>query len=154
MELIISPMPDSTLPEVQLPDKRFLQLLGEPGIRKLISDHYNLLRISNIKSLFPTDDIGLEQAKKNSSDFFIQLMGGHPYFNENRGKPMLAQRHLAFRITPEARLVWLECFREALKTISIDDEILESFWNYLNLLSMRMVNTKEDKPTFVFNFKK
>ena len=153
MELIISPYSETNLPEVQLPDKRFLEILGEQGIRKLISEHYDLLRKSSINYLFPKEDVAFEQAKKNSSDFFIQIMGGYPYFNENRGKPMLAQRHLAFRITPVARQVWLECYREVLKNIEIDQEIMSSFWNYLDVLSMRMVNTKENQPSFVFNMK-
>jgi hemoglobin len=38
-------------PPVNLPDPRFLEVLGEEKIRKLVSDHYDLLRQSNIKGL-------------------------------------------------------------------------------------------------------
>ncbi len=153
MTFEIIPYQNTNLPEVQLPDKEFLNQLGESGIRKLSNDHYNLLRKSEINNLFPEDDIEFEKAKLRSSDFLIQIMGGRPYFNENRGKPMLAQRHAPFKITPKARLTWLECYSEVLKKIDLEEEIMSSFWKYLNMLSMRMVNTPEIQQEFTFNFK-
>jgi len=153
MKFEIEPYQNASLPEVQLPDKEFLNQLGEAGIRKLSDDHYNLLRKSEINNLFPIEDDEFEKAKLRSSDFLIQIMGGRPYFNENRGKPMLAQRHAPFKITPKARLTWLECYAEVLKKIELDEEIMASFWQYLNVLSMRMVNSSEEKKEFTFNFK-
>jgi hemoglobin len=118
--------------------------MGEQGIRKLINDHYNLIRKSTINHLFAQDDDEFEKAKLRSSDFFIQIMGGHPYFNENRGKPMLGQRHAPFKISPAARIVWLECFREVISYLQIEENLILSFWNYLNSLSMRFVNSDND----------
>jgi len=150
MKLEIIPYQRDNLPEVELPDKEFLNQLGEQEIRKLVSDHYNLVRKSKINHLFPKDDAEFEQAKLNSSDFIIQILGGHPYFNEHRGKPMLAQRHKPFKITVEARIVWLECYAEVLATICLNEELIQNYWHYLNLLSMRMVNTFENKTEFTF----
>jgi hemoglobin len=127
-------------PPVTLPSPEFLKLLKEEGIRKLVSDHYDLLAQSEIKHLFPRIEEQLEKAKQRSSDFFIQICGGHPYFNENRGKPMLAARHAPFSITPEARIVWLKCYQEALSKLNIPEEVLQSFWNYINVFSFWMVN--------------
>jgi len=146
----ILPYQKENLPEVQLPDKAFLNILGEMGMRKLVEGHYNLLRKSKISFLFPVDDKEFEQAKLNSSDFFIQIMGGPRYFDENRGKPMLGQRHAKFKITPQSRIIWLECYRDVLKSIEINEEALISFWNYLNILSLRMVNTEDEKTEFSF----
>jgi hemoglobin len=72
------------------------------------------------------------------------IHGGHPYFNENRGKPMLAKRHAPFHITPEARIVWLNCYQQVLLKLNIPEEMKQSFWNYLNVFSFWMVNTKGD----------
>jgi len=44
----ILPYQKENLPEVQLPDKAFLNILGEIGMRKLVDGHYNLLRKSKI----------------------------------------------------------------------------------------------------------
>jgi hemoglobin len=120
-----------------------LELLSESGIRKMVSDHYDLLSKSEIKHLFPRIEEALDKAKQRSSDFFIQICGGHPYFNENRGKPMLARRHAPFAINAEARIVWLNCYQQVLSTIEIQDDVKQSFWNYLNVFSFWMVNTNE-----------
>ena len=130
-------------PPVSLPSPLFLELLGETGIRKTVSDHYDLLSKSEVKHLFPRIEEALDKAKQRSSDFFIQICGGHPYFNENRGKPMLARRHEPFAITPEAREVWLKCYQQVLSKMDLPEDVLQSFWDYLNVFSFWMVNTKE-----------
>lgn len=129
-------------PPVILPSPQLLELLGEAGVRQMVSDHYDLLSKSEIKHLFPRIEEALDKAKQRSSDFFIQILGGHPYFNENRGKPMLARRHAPFSITPDAREVWLKCYIQVLSRLNIPDEVLKSFWNYLNVFSFWMVNTR------------
>jgi len=130
-------------PEVTIPNSQFFVLLQEAGIRKLVSDQYNLLAESSIKHLFPSDKEQLEIAKKHSADFFIQICGGPKYFNENRGKPMLISRHAPFKITPSARIVWLECYIKVLSQLNLPENVLQSFWNYLNVFSNWMVNAEE-----------
>ena len=131
-------------PGVTLPPPEFLEVMTEAGIRKMVSDHYDLLSRSEVKHLFPRIDEALEKAKQRSSDFFIQICGGRPYFNENRGKPMMASRHAQFTITPQARVVWLNCYKQVLSKLDIPDDLKQKFWNYLNVFSTWMVNTKEE----------
>jgi hemoglobin len=101
------------------------------------------MRKSSISDLFPQDASAFEAVKKHSADFFVQICGGPPYFNQNRGKPMLINRHAPFKITYRARLVWLDCYRDALAKLTIPDELILSFWNYINVFSIWMVNTDE-----------
>ncbi|MDD3323387.1 MAG: globin, partial [Paludibacter sp.] len=101
-------------PEVTRPDNEFYKQLGDEGIREMISKHYDLLRESSLKDMFPKEEATFEIAKRNSADFFIQICGGPDYFNQNRGKAMMSNRHAPFSITPEGRIVWLKCFREAI----------------------------------------
>ena len=133
-----------TRPPVVKPDPKVLQFLGEDGMRKLISDHYDLLRVSNIKGLFPLTDEGFEMAKQHSADFFIQICGGPDYFNQSRGAPMMAGRHAAFKITPEARMIWLESYIKVLEPLDMPDDLKQSFWNYLDIFSIWMLNTPQD----------
>jgi hemoglobin len=140
MEFQISEYNPGNRPEVTLPSSEMFRILGEEGIRRLVSDHYDLLAQSPVKHLFPDDAAGLERAKMNTSDFFVQVCGGPMYFNKNRGRPMMYKRHLPFKITPEARTVWLECYREALQKQDLPDVVALSFWNYINRFSMWMVN--------------
>ncbi len=131
-------------PPVVKPVPEVLKFLGEEKMRKIISDHYDLLRVSNIKGLFPPTDEGFEMAKKHSADFFIQICGGPDYFNQSRGAPMMAGRHAAFRITPEARMIWLESYIKVLEPLEMPDDLKQSFWNYLDIFSIWMVNTPEN----------
>jgi hemoglobin len=128
-------------PNVELPSTKMYRILGEEGIRKLISDHYDCLKKSEISKLFPEDDNGFEKAKKNAADFFVQICGGPMYFNKNRGRPMMYKRHLPHKITPEARVTWLECFKQALQKTDLPDNVKQSFWNYINNFSIWMINS-------------
>lgn len=130
---------------VTKPIPEFLLEMGEKGIRTLVSDHYDKLKVSDIKFLFPLDDQEFEEAKKHSSDFFIQICGGPAYFNTNRGAPQMVGRHAPFRITAEARQTWLELYKPLildLETQGITSTSLQSFWNYLDVFSSWMINTK------------
>jgi hemoglobin len=123
----------------------FLIEIGEEGLRQLVSDHYDALKESDIKHLFPLDDEEFKLAKQHSADFMIQICGGPAYFNQNRGAPQMVGRHAPFRIDAKARETWLKLYQPLfleLKEKGITERSLESFWNYLNVFSLWMVNTK------------
>lgn len=141
MKFQISKYMPGVRPEVTLPTHEVYRILGDDGIRNMVKDHYNLLAKSEIKELFPQDAAGLDRAVKNSSDFFIQICGGPMYFNKNRGRPMMYKRHLPHKITPEARKVWLECYRQAIEKQNLPEDVALSLWNYLDVFSKWMVNT-------------
>ena len=133
------------------PDIKIYDYLQEDGIRKMVSDHYELLVESEIKDLFPPQGELLEGAKKRSADFFIQRLGGPEYYKTSRGNPMLANRHLPFKITPKARIIWLDCYRKVLSTLeNIPEELILALWNWLDEFSNWMVNQHDD-PQFKMN---
>ena len=142
MELKIETYPLGSRPPVTILTPEFLKVLGEDGIRKMVSRHYDLMRQSNISHLFPTTDEEFEKAKLRSSDFMIQICGGPDYFNQHRGRPMLINRHMPFTITPEGRLVWLRCYRQALLETNLPENLIVSFWNYIQVFSVWMINSK------------
>jgi len=140
MDFVISRYFPGVRPQVTLPSKQMLEQLGEDGMRKMVSDFYDLLIESEIKDLFPKNPITLEKAKEHSSDFFIQICGGPQYFNQNRGMPQLNRRHQPFKITADGRVTWLNCFKTVLQKLDLPDEVKLSFWNYLDVFSKWMVN--------------
>ncbi len=142
MEYKITSAQLGTRPNVQLPDSKILEFLGEEGMRELISQHYDLLRVSKIKDLFPKSEKAFEKAKEHSADFFIQICGGPAYFNQKRGRPMMAARHTPFKITQEARKIWLESYAVVLEKSSLPEDLKKSFWNYLDIFSIWMMNSE------------
>ena len=139
-EIIEVPM--GTRADVIRPIPEFFATVGEEGMRILIDTHYELLKVSDAKHLFPIDnDEEFALAKKHAGDFFIQYLGGPKYFQESRGAPQMVGRHAPFAITPNARKTWLLTYQEALKVLDAPAKEKESFWNYLNTFSTWMVNT-------------
>lgn len=150
MELKINTYKLGDRPDVTKPHPDFLKTLGEEGIRKMVAKHYDLMRDSAINHLFPDGDEEFNAAKLRSSDFMIQICGGPEYFNQNRGKPMLINRHAPFKITPEGRIIWLECYRQALLETNLPEYLIESFWNYINVFSSWMMNSHPQQEGFKF----
>jgi hemoglobin len=132
-----------TRPKVQTPDPRIYEYLGEAGMRKMVSDHYDIMAKSSIKGLFPPTPDLLEKAKTHSANFLIQICGGPRFYEVTRGAPMMAARHSPFKITQEARQVWLESYIEVLQKLDMCDELKQSYWNYLDIFSIWMMNTHE-----------
>ncbi len=133
------------IPPVQKPNPNFLKEVGEEGIRDLLTRLYTCLDTSPIRDIFPAKDTKeMMEASQISADFFIQICGGPQYFNQNRGMPQMRGRHAPFAITPEARLHWLVCFEKALKPLEgkVSEDSLQSFWNYINIFSIMMINTQ------------
>lgn len=130
--------------ELMRPIPEFYQSVGEDGIRKLVDTHYELIRTSDAKHLFPiNNEKEFALAKKHAADFFIQFLGGPRYFEQSRGAPQMVGRHAPFHITQSARRTWLTTYQEVLKDANASEEAILSFWNYLNTFSTWMVNTPE-----------
>ena len=145
MNLFATPGKFGERPPVTKPNPEFLQELGEVGFRELVSEHYELLKESDISHLFPVNDPQeFADAKKHAADFMIQICGGPRHFEASRGAPRMIGRHEPFAITESARLRWLECYAMLLPTLSnrVSDENIQSFWDYLNVFSQWMVNTQ------------
>lgn len=145
MNLEISHAQFGVRPPVVKPIPEFLLEVGEEGIRELISKHYDAIKTSEIFNIFPQDEKDFAQAKINSSDFFIQICGGQSHFTTNRGAPRMVGRHAPFRIDAKARQTWLELYKpliEELKEKGVTETSLYSFWGYLNIFSIWMINTQ------------
>ncbi len=135
-----------------LPNMDIYKYLKEEGVRQMVSDHYDLLVISEAKHLFPEEKELLDGAKKRSADFFIQRLGGPDYFNMTRGTPRLADRHVPFKIDAKARKIWLDCYRQVLSKLEdVPEELIMELWRWLDEFSNWMVNT-EGEPKFKLNF--
>ena len=147
LDFSILPYVEGVNPPVTKPNPTFLTDITEQGMRDLLDRFYMALFESPIKDIFPLRKEDMKIAGQHSADFFIQICGGPQYFNQNRGAPQMRGRHAPFRITPNARLHWLVTFEEALQPIIKNklssEENIQSFWNYLNVFSQWMVNSKD-----------
>lgn len=55
----------------------------------------------------------------------------------------MVARHMPFAITQEARRIWLESYIMVLNSLDLEEELKESFWNYIDIFSIWMMNTHD-----------
>ena len=146
MDLQITEGKVGVRPPVAKPHPGFFHEVGEARFRKLVHDHYDSIKTSDIAFLFPVfDDDDFAEAQKHAADFLIEISGGPDYFTQTRGEHQMVGRHAPFRIDEKARRVWLELYQsllQELETEGVSKEYIESFWNYLNIFSMWVLNTE------------
>ncbi len=132
-------------PPVTKPHPGFFLQVGEERFRQLVDAHYEMIRDSDIAFLFPiNDEEDFATAKKHAADFFIQICGGPDYFAQTRGEPQMVGRHAPFRIDEQARRRWLEFYAVLLPQLvdeGIEPEYIQSFWDYIDIFSIWMINT-------------
>lgn len=134
-------VPPGGPPQDAPPPREIYGVLGEEGIRSLLRNHYNRLKTSSIRFLFPTEEEALMAAADRSADFFIQLLGGPPLFSQKHGPPRMRARHMPFEVTEEGRQEWLRCFQEALDDEGFPEDYRQAFDRFLNSFSSWMVNS-------------
>jgi len=145
MELKITEGKLGVRPPVAKPHPGFFHEVGEVRFRKLVEDHYDSIKGSDIAFLFPIfDDDDFAEAQKNAADFLIEISGGPDYFTQSRGDHQMVGRHAPFRIDEKARRTWLELYQPLLVELEkegISVPYIESFWNYLDIFSKWVINT-------------
>lgn len=146
MKLTITEGTIGVRPQVAKPHPGFFHEVGEERFRKLVSEHYETIKTSDIAFLFPVfDDDDFAEAQKHAADFLIEICGGPDYFTRTRGEHQMVGRHAPFRIDESGRKTWLLCIKpllEELQNEGITPEYIQSFWDYLDIFSMWLVNTK------------
>ena len=146
MKLTITEGQIGVRPPVTKPHPGFLHEVGVERFEKLVYDHYTLIEISDIAFLFPVfDEEDFDEAKRHAFTFLLEVSGGEALFTKERGEHQMVGRHAPFRIDEEGRRVWLELYAELLEPLEaegINPEYIQSFWDYLDIFSMWLVNTE------------
>jgi hemoglobin len=133
---------DMIYPGVSFPSNKIYKQVGEEAIRKLVQKHHELVRESKIAFMYPKDDEKFNKATRIIEDFFVQMLGGGDIYTAKQGHPRLRDRHFPFEINEEGRDIWLICFKKALKQNSFPKELLPEIWDWVEALSLRMVNRR------------
>ncbi len=48
---------------------------------------------------------------------------------------------MPFKITAEGRVEWLNCYKRVLEKLDLPENVIQSFWNYLDIFSKWMINS-------------
>lgn len=139
---MFEPMIDFIYPAVPFPSNKTYKALGEEKIRDMVKYHHELLLKTTIKNIFPAHPEALKLAIDKSADFFVEVLGGEEVFTSQHGEPQLRRRHFKIPITENDREIWLAMYKKTLKEIEFPKELLEEFWNWIEALSIRMINRR------------
>ena len=146
MKLTITEGTIGLRPPVTKPHPGFLHEVGKERFHTLVYAHYDLIEKSEIAFLFPVlDEEDFDEAKRHAFTFLLEISGGEALFSKERGDHQMVGRHAPFRIDERGRVVWLELYAgllEALVDEGITEEYIQSFWDYLDIFSMWLVNTE------------
>ena len=139
---VVDAMIDFIYPPVPFPSNKIFNAIGAERIRAMIVHHHDLLRKTKVGDLFPKHPEAFNAAVHKSADFFVEALGGGPTFTAVHGEPHLRMRHFNVPIDENHREIWLAMFKKTLKEIDFPKEHLQEFWEWIEALSIRMINRR------------
>lgn len=139
---IVDSMIDIIYPPVPFPSNKIFKAIGEMKIREMVWHHHNLLKKTKVGQLFPTNEEAFKMAIDKSADLFVEALGGDAIFTKQHGGFHLRMRHFKIPIDENDREIWIAMYKKTLKEIDFPKEHLEEFWNWIEPLSIRMINRR------------
>jgi hemoglobin len=106
------------------PLKTPYELLGDDGIKQLVSAFYDVMDeltvASEIRKMHADN---LDHIKRMLTAYLTGWMGGPPVYLAIKGTVCLTDPHEPFRIGPKERDQWLLCMDKALERVGANDEL-------------------------------
>jgi hemoglobin len=119
------------------------QVGGRPTFEKLVRRFYEGVATDPVLlPMYPEADLG--GAIQRLTGFLEQYWGGPGTYSEERGHPRLRQRHMPFKVNPDARDRWLLHMRAAVDSLELSPLHDATLWAYLERAAHAMVNTFEE----------
>jgi hemoglobin len=129
----------STGGDEELQEIEVYNLIGEPGIERLVAAFYRRVPADDILGpMYPPKD--LVAAEQRLRDFLIYRLGGSPRYIEQRGHPRLRMRHSPFQINQNARDRWMQLMNEALAETELPLEAEQFLRTFLEGMSSFLIN--------------
>ncbi len=126
-----------------VPGELFQQIGGSETFDRLVRRFYDGVQSDPVLwPMYPQQD--LEGAIHRLSAFLQQYWGGPTTYSQERGHPRLRQRHVAFKVNPDARDRWLGHMRVALDSLELPPLQDATFWGYLDRAAHSLVNTFDE----------
>ncbi|MDY0116107.1 MAG: globin [Sulfurimonadaceae bacterium] len=139
---VVEAMIDIIFPSVQFPSNKIYKALGEEKIRQMVRYQHDLLLKTKVGKLFPANVEAYNMVVDKTADFFVEVLGGDNVFTSVHGEPNLRGRHFHIPVDESDREIWLAMYKKTLKELAFPKEHLEEFWNWIEPLSVRMINRR------------
>jgi len=105
---------------------------GSDTFADLVSQFYARVSMDPIlHPMYPDPDMKM---------FLEPYWGGPSTYSEQRGHPRLRARHGVFHIASPQRDAWLACMKAAVEGLTIDQELKDELWEYMQMAAHSLVN--------------
>lgn len=133
----------SIIPEIPpLPSLHLYMQWGEDKIRKMVRYHHYLLRLGDIENFLSYNHEEFEHATSKTADFFVDVLSRGKFSKTLYGYPAIKMRYFQITVDEHARDVWLESYKKAIIDMKMPSECIEDFWDWIEPLSLWMVNRR------------
>ena len=136
---------DLGFPAVPFPSLRIYRSAGEAMLRALVLRHHTLLLDSPVAHLFPTDPEKFARGTAKTADFIVEACGGPARFSTEFGHTCMRTRHFPFTIDEAGRETWLQALWQAFNDVGFPTDVREEYWNWVEAMSIRMINRRTTK---------
>jgi hemoglobin len=133
---------DLRFPPVPLPASNAADPAGEALLRKLVERHHERLRDSCLSNLFPINGERFARSVDRAAAFVVEACGGPRPMAGDEKEASLRARHFHIAIDETAREVWLAELLLAFDDVGFPRSRRASLWNWLEALSVRMINRR------------
>jgi hemoglobin len=133
---------DLRFPPVPLPASNAADPAGEALLRKLVKRHHERLRDSCLSNLFPINEERFARSVDRVAAFVVEACGSPPRIAGEEEESSLRARHFHIAVDETAREVWLAELLLAFDDASFPRALRASLWNWLEALSVGMINRR------------
>jgi hemoglobin len=118
------------------------QIGGQQTFSQLVSHFYALVAVDPIlRPMYPESD--LKAAALRLQLFLEQYWGGPTTYSEQRGHPRLRMRHAPFHISRVEHDAWVNCMKQAVDGLSVEQGLKDQLWSYLSQAAAAMINAAQ-----------
>lgn len=118
--------------------KTLYESIGDDNLAKLVDEFYSLVQLNAVLSpLFKGD---FEIIKEKQFLFLSQFLGGPQRYTAKFGHPRMRMRHLRHAIDEQAMNEWLDCMKQAIETLPLDNSVKEALYACFPPVARHMVN--------------
>lgn len=128
-------------PPISAPSHLFLKSVGQETLIKVILHHHSLLRQIAVVNFYRQEYQSFMEEVTKIAHFMIEAFGCGQIYTREYGQSAMSATPKPFYMDENSREVWLRLFAKTLREVAFPQTILAEFWNWIELFSLRMLNT-------------
>ena len=128
-------------PPIKAPSLLFLQSIGQEKLTRLIVHHHSLFRQIAAVNFYQKEYQTIMDEVTKAAHFMMEAFGCGKIYTTEYGLDMITNGQKPFLMDERTREIWLNLYIKALRDFDFPKKILAEFWDWIELFSLRMLNT-------------